>query len=214
MADIQNVTLAGGVTVGASVDMMISPAAAYGLGMLGCTACFLGYRYLTPFMAKRMKIQDQCGILNLHGLTGLISSTAGICAILLAKEETYGPSMYQVFTHRAPPEGDPRLLELQMLIPGLKPGLGRSAEQQALYQVAAIFATIGASAAGGVLTGLVMKLPFMENPSDEDCFNDELFFDMPSDFNRLEEVQGPNGSDEKIEMTTNNKALNDKDFKV
>lgn len=161
MADIQNVTLAGGVTVGASVDMMISPVAAYALGVMGCTACFFGYKYLTPFMARRMRIQDQCGIHNLHGLTGLISSTAGICAILLATEETYGPSMYQIFSHRAPPEGDPKLLELQSLIPGLKAGLGRTAKEQALYQVAAIFSTIAAASVGGLLTGLVMKMPFM-----------------------------------------------------
>lgn len=184
MADIQNVTLAGGVTVGASVDMMISPVAAYVLGIMGCTACFFGYRYLTPFMARHMRIQDQCGIHNLHGLTGLISSTAGICGILLATEETYGPSMYQIFSHRAPPAGDPKLLELQKLIPGLKPGLGRSAQEQALYQVAAIFATIAASAVGGLLTGMVIKLPFMASPSDKDCFDDDLFFDVPSDFDR------------------------------
>ncbi|KAG7280508.1 hypothetical protein CRUP_022038 [Coryphaenoides rupestris] len=183
MADIQNVTLAGGVTVGASVDMMISPATAYGLGVLGCTACFLGYRYLTPFLAQRLRIQDQCGIHNLHGLTGLISSTAGICAILLATEETYGPSMYEIFTHRAPPEGDIRLQELQQLIPGLKPGLGRSGQEQALYQVAAIFSTIAAAAVGGILTGFILKLPFLASPKDKDCFDDELFFDMPSDFN-------------------------------
>ncbi|XP_058487795.1 rh50-like protein [Solea solea] len=182
MADIQNVTLAGGVTVGASVDMMISPVAAYALGIMGCTACFFGYRYLTPFLARRMRIQDQCGIHNLHGLTGLISSTAGICAILLANEETYGPSMYQIFSHRAPPVGDPKLLELQRLIPGLKPGLGRTAEEQALYQVAAIFSTIAAATVGGLLTGLVMKLPVMASPTDEDCFDDMLFFDTPSDF--------------------------------
>ncbi|XP_043977829.1 ammonium transporter Rh type B-like [Gambusia affinis] len=182
MADIQNVTLAGGVTVGASVDMMISPVAAYALGIIGCTACFFGYKYLTPFLAQRLRIQDQCGIHNLHGLTGLISSTAGICAILMATEDTYGPSMYQIFSHRAPPEGDPKLLELQKLIPGLKPGLGRTAQQQALFQVAAVFATIAAAAAGGLLTGLVMKLPFMASPSDENCFDDELFFDVPSNF--------------------------------
>lgn len=182
MADIQNVTLAGGVTVGASVDMMISPAASYALGIMGCTACFFGYKYLTPFMARRMRIQDQCGIHNLHGLTGLISSTAGICAILLASEETYGPSLYEIFTHRAPPEGDPKLAELQQLIPGLKPGLGRTAKEQALFQLAAIFATIAVSAIGGVLTGLVMKLNCMASPSDEDCFDDALFLDVPTDF--------------------------------
>uniref|UniRef100_A0A673C018 Ammonium transporter AmtB-like domain-containing protein n=1 Tax=Sphaeramia orbicularis TaxID=375764 RepID=A0A673C018_9TELE len=206
MADIQNVTLAGGVTVGASVDMMISPAAAYALGIMGCTACFLGYKYLTPFLARRMRIQDQCGIHNLHGLTGLISSTAGICAILLATEETYGPSMYQIFSHRAPPEGDPKLLELQQLIPGLKPGLGRTAQEQALYQLAAIFSTIAASFIGGLLTGMVMKLPVMALPSDEDCFDDELFFDMPSDFDIVEMLKTPSSLDDKGQsMSMNSK---------
>lgn len=200
MADIQNVTLAGGVTVGASVDMMISPVAAYALGVMGCTACFFGYRYLTPFLANRMRIQDQCGIHNLHGLTGLISSTAGIVAILLATEETYGPSMYQIFSHRAPPEGDPKLLELQQLIPGLKPGLGRTAQEQALHQVAAIAATIAAAAIGGLLTGMVMKLSFMASPSDKDCFDDEVFFDMPSDFDSLEMLKSPMSSETKGQM--------------
>ncbi|KAF6735714.1 Ammonium transporter Rh type B [Oryzias melastigma] len=197
MADIQNVTLAGGVTVGASVDMMISPVAAYALGVMGCTACFLGYKYMTPFLAQRMRIQDQCGIHNLHGLTGLISSIAGICAILLATEETYGPSMYQIFSHRAPPEGDPKLLELQKLIPGLKPGLGRTARDQALYQLAAIVSTIAASAARGVFTGLIMKLQFLASPSDEDCFDDQLFFDVPSDFASIEELKSAAISNEK-----------------
>ncbi|XP_042563689.1 ammonium transporter Rh type B-like [Clupea harengus] len=203
MADVQNVTLAGGVTVGASVDMMISPAAAYALGVIGCTACMLGYKYLTPFLARRLRIQDQCGIHNLHGLTGLISCLAGICAILLASEETYGPSMYQIFAHRAPMEGDPKLLELQKLIPGLKPGLGRTGQVQALYQVAAIFSTITAAAIGGVLTGLVMKLPFLAPISDDFCFEDELFFDMPSDYESLttglEKEKGPfNEEDSKV----------------
>nr|XP_061841447.1 ammonium transporter Rh type B-like [Nerophis lumbriciformis] len=189
MADIQNVTLAGGVTVGASVDMMISPSAAYALGIMGCTACFLGYKYLSPFLARHMKIQDQCGIHNLHGLTGLISSTAGICAILMATEERYGPSMYQIFSHRAPPEGDPKLLELQQLIPGLKPGLGRTAQEQALFQVAAIFSTIAASTVGGLLTGLVLKLPCLASPADEDCFDDEVFFDLPSDVSQVKMIK-------------------------
>ncbi|XP_035244899.1 rh50-like protein [Anguilla rostrata] len=182
LADIQNVTLAGGVTVGASVDMMISPAAAFALGVMGCVACMLGYKYLTPFLARRFRIQDQCGIHNLHGLTGLISCLAGICAILLATEETYGPSLYQTFAYRAPPEGDPRLLELQALIPGLKPGLGRSAKQQAVYQVAAIFSTISLAVLGGIVTGFVLKLPFLASPSDEWCYDDEVFFEVPSDF--------------------------------
>lgn len=186
MADVQNVTLAGGVTVGASVDMMISPGAAYGLGIMGCIACMLGYKYLSPFLARRLRIQDQCGIHNLHGLTGLISSLAGICAILLASEETYGPSLYQTFSHRAPKEGDPQLEELQKLIPDLEAGLGRSAQEQALFQLAAVFGTIAASAVGGFLTGAILKLPYLASPTDENCFDDELFFDVPQEYNQQE----------------------------
>lgn len=182
MADVQNVTLAGGVTVGASVDMMISPAAAYVLGMMGCTACMLGYKYLTPFLARRLRIQDQCGIHNLHGLTGLISCAAGICAILMANTEVYGPSLYEIFNHRAPAEGDSQLQELQMLVPGLQPGLGRTAREQALFQVAAVFSTIGASALGGIVTGFVLKMPYLAPPSDDLCFDDQLFFEVPPDY--------------------------------
>lgn len=181
MADVQNVTLAGGVTVGASVDMMISPVAAYVLGMLGGTACMLGYKYLSPFLAKRLRVQDQCGIHNLHGLTGLISSLAAICAILLASDEVYGPSLYQTFSHRAPPVGDPRLGELQKLIPELKPGLGRTAQEQALYQVAALGSTIAIAIVGGLLTGLVLRLPYLASPNDVFCFDDEPFFNVPPD---------------------------------
>ncbi|XP_054464745.1 ammonium transporter Rh type B-A-like [Anoplopoma fimbria] len=188
MADVQNVTLAGGVTVGATVDMMISPAAAYSLGIMGCTACMLGYKYLTPVLARHFRIQDQCGIHNLHGLTGLISCTAGICAILMANEETYGPSFYEIFSHRAPVEGDPKLQELQMLIPGLKPGLGRTAREQALYQVAAVFSTIGVSALGGVLTGFVLKMKCFAPPPDNFCFDDELFFEFPLDYDSPPEL--------------------------
>ncbi|KAM9830183.1 rh50-like protein [Syngnathus typhle] len=179
MADIQNVTLAGGVTVGASVDMMISPAGAYVLGMLGSIACMLGYKYLSPLLARRFRIQDQCGIHNLHGLTGLISCAAGIFAIMMASEEVYGPSLYDTFRHRAPKEGDPKLLELQALIPGLQPGLGRSAQEQALFQVVAIFSTIAAAAIGGIITGLVLKIPYLTSPSDDLCFDDRVYFDVP-----------------------------------
>ena len=161
---------------------MISPAAAYALGMMGCVACMLGYKYLSPFLARHCRIQDQCGIHNLHGLTGLISCAAGICAILMADEDVYGPSLYEIFTHRAPAEGDPKLKELQMLIPGLRSGLGRTAREQALFQVAAMVSTIGLSALGGILTGYVLRLPYLAPPSDDYCFDDELFFEVPRDY--------------------------------
>ncbi|XP_076023361.1 rh50-like protein [Genypterus blacodes] len=203
MADVQNVTLAGGVTVGASVDMMISPACAYALGMAGCTACMLGYKYLSPFLARRLRIQDECGIHNLHGLTGLISCTAGIVAILLASEEVYGPSMYEIFTHRAPVAGDPKLIELQKLIPGIKPGLGRTAQEQALFQVAAVLSTIAVSGMGGILTGFVLKLPYLAPPADDFCFDDGLFFDVPPHYDSPLKLNNMVATDDSTTSCTN-----------
>lgn len=171
MADVQNVTLAGGVAVGTSVDMMISPAVAYALGMAGATACMPGFKYLTPFLAQRCRIQDQCGIHNLHGLTGLISCAAGY-APSFGQVIMYGPSLYELFAHRAPVADDPKLVNLQQFIPGA-PGLGRTAQEQALFQARRVSVT------GGV--GFVLRQPVLPAPSDEFCFDDELFFDVPHD---------------------------------
>jgi hypothetical protein len=74
-------------------------------------------------------------------------------------------------------EGDPKLLELQELIPGLQPGLGRSAREQALYQMAAVFSTMGVATLGGILTGFV-------------CFDDELFFNVPPHYDCLMALNG------------------------
>ncbi|KAK5923880.1 hypothetical protein CgunFtcFv8_000808 [Champsocephalus gunnari] len=82
----------------------------------------------------------------------------------------------------APVEGDPKLHKLQILIPGLQPGLGRTAREQALFQVAAVFSTIGVSTLGGILTGFVLKLPYLAPPSDVFCFDDQLFFEVPPDY--------------------------------
>lgn len=49
-----------GLAVGASLVMMISPAATYAPGMMGCTVCMLGYRYLSHLLARRLWMQDKC----------------------------------------------------------------------------------------------------------------------------------------------------------
>ncbi|XP_043946495.1 ammonium transporter Rh type A-like [Protopterus annectens] len=179
MAHIQNATLAGGVAIGAVADMMISPAGAITLGCLGGMACTLGFEYLTPFLAKKLKIQDQCGINNLHGIPGIISAIAGIVCILLSSEENYGLSLYETFPHMSPQVDDPRLQELLHDFPALKAGFGRRASDQALYQAAALAVTIATALVGGCLTGYTMKIPFLTQPTDDQCFSDEPYFKVP-----------------------------------
>lgn len=179
MAHIQNATLAGGVAIGAVADMMISPFGAIVLGCLGGMACTLGFEYLTPFLAKKLKIQDQCGINNLHGIPGVISAIGGIVCILLSSEENYGLSLYETFPYRSPQVNDLKLQELLHNFPALKAGFGRSASDQALYQAAALGVTFATSLIGGCLTGYAMKISFLAQPRDDQCFNDEQYFKVP-----------------------------------
>lgn len=81
---LQNGSLAGGVAIGAVADMHITPAAALALGSLSSLLCILGFQFLTPLLAKKLALQDRCGIHNLHGLPGILGAVASTVAALLA----------------------------------------------------------------------------------------------------------------------------------
>uniref|UniRef100_A0A8C6VIP5 Ammonium transporter AmtB-like domain-containing protein n=1 Tax=Naja naja TaxID=35670 RepID=A0A8C6VIP5_NAJNA len=132
MGHLQNATLAGGVAIGTVADMAINPGGAFLLGILSSLACILGFKYMTPFLANKLRIQDQCGIHNLHGLPGIIGAVAGIATILL----------------------------------------------QALFQAVGLGVSVIISLVGGYLTGLLLKLPFLAQPPDQFCFDDELYFQI------------------------------------
>ncbi len=60
-----------------------------------------------------------------------------------------------------------------------------------------MFGTIAVAAVGGLLTGVVLKLPYLASPCDEKCFDDELFFNVPPDYNC---VNGPVFSERQIKL--------------
>ncbi|XP_054835340.1 ammonium transporter Rh type A-like [Eublepharis macularius] len=172
MSHLQNATLAGGVAIGAVADMAITPAGASVLGIVSSLACILGFKYMTPFLATKIHLQDQCGIHNLHGLPGIIGAVGGIVAILWIPDEAYGLRLHQVFPPHAPPLGNISMAETTS--EGQE--LGRTASQQALYQAAGLGVSFVVSLVGGYLTGLVLKLPFLAQPPDDLCFDDALYF--------------------------------------
>ncbi|XP_062835140.1 ammonium transporter Rh type A-like [Anolis carolinensis] len=173
VAHLQNATLAGGVAIGAVANMAITPAGAFILGIISSLVCILGFKYMTPFLATKVRIQDQCGIHNLHGLPGLIGAVGGIIAILLVPDEAYGHQLYQVFPPRAPP-----LRNITMEATSVGENLARSASQQALFQAAGLGVSFLMSLLGGFLTGLLLKLPFLAQPPDHLCFDDSLYFQI------------------------------------
>uniref|UniRef100_A0A8B9SAT1 Ammonium transporter Rh type A n=1 Tax=Apteryx owenii TaxID=8824 RepID=A0A8B9SAT1_APTOW len=155
MVLIQNATLAGGVAVGTCADMSIYPFAAMCIGSIAGIISVLGFKFLTPFMASKLNIQDTCGVHNLHGLPGILGGIAGIIVTAVRKEIRA--------TARFTPD----------------------------MQAAALGSTIAIALAGGILTGGILKLPFLGQASDQNCFDDSVYWEVPEE-EKLYEIHSNN----------------------
>lgn len=168
---IQNSTLAGGVVMGVSADMIVTPVGAIICGFCVGIISVLGYRFVTPILSNKLGIQDICGVHNLHGMPGVSSCIVGIFACLGATVTSYN-SEYDIF------------------IP-LK-----NSNQQAGIQTASLFITLGIAIFGGTITGILMKKGWaMGGIIKSDFFNDRTFWNLPSDYDfvidKEEEPAGP-----------------------
>eukprot|EP01113_Clastostelium_recurvatum_P020783 TRINITY_DN245_c0_g2_i1.p1 TRINITY_DN245_c0_g2~~TRINITY_DN245_c0_g2_i1.p1 ORF type:complete len:504 (+),score=76.29 TRINITY_DN245_c0_g2_i1:180-1691(+) len=159
MVHVQNSTLSGGVAMGVAAHIDISIAGAFGTGLFTGAVSVLGYHFLTPFLARRFSLQDTCGIINLHGIPGLISSLAGVFAALRAIND---PSKYE-----------PAEFAILFL----------AGDDQAKRQAAATFISIGIPLVGGILTGILLKyVGRLNDIGPNDWFNDRMFWEIPSDY--------------------------------
>ncbi|XP_004696423.1 ammonium transporter Rh type A [Echinops telfairi] len=136
MVHIQNATLAGGVAVGTCADMEIDPYGAMIIGSISGIISVLGFKFLTPLIARKLRIHDTCGVHNLHGLPGLIGGIAGI--VVLAND----PS-------------------------------------KRIMQGYALGTSILSAIVGGLITGLILKIPIWGQPSDQDCYDDSVYWEVP-----------------------------------
>ena len=79
IADMANASLAGGVCIGATCNLVSAPGA-FGIGLLAGGLCAVGYVRVQPWLQDRLGIVDTCGVHNLHGMPGLLG---GLLAILV-----------------------------------------------------------------------------------------------------------------------------------
>lgn len=80
LADMANAALAGGVSIGATCNI-VSPAVAFGIGALAGALCVAGYVFVQPALLARFKIVDTCGVHNLHGMPGLLGGLIAVVAV-------------------------------------------------------------------------------------------------------------------------------------
>eukprot|EP00122_Pirum_gemmata_P001243 Pgem_evm1s1110 len=191
MVDIQNATLAGGVAVGSSADLVIESWGAILIGAIAGIISVLGYVYISPFLEKYIGLHDTCGVHNLHGMPGILGGIAGTFSSLIAGDTAYGVSIGKVFPARAPSNAT----EAQLL--GLEPGKDRSAGEQAGYQFAALVVTLLAAVLGGLVVGWIAKFSFFEPP--QQVFHDHVYWEVPQDIEDELEAEASVSSN-KIEM--------------
>lgn len=198
MVSIQNATLAGGVAVGSSSDLVIQPGGAIVVGLVAGIVSVFGYEYVQPYLARRFGLHDTCGVHNLHGMPGIIGALGGAISAAQASSTVYGESIGRVFPMRA--TDNATLAAIQ----GVSVGENRSAAEQAAVQVYALLITLGFSLAGGALTGFVIKMPCLL-PGREDqkapwCkigasiddslwYNDEHHWEVPEEDEELDEAE-------------------------
>ena len=135
MEDILNATLAGGVAVGSSADLVIGPYASLIIGAIAGSLSVIGYVHIQPYLERKFNIHDTCGVHNLHGLPGIIGGISGFISASVVSDSVYGDSITDVFPGRD----------------------GRTAAEQGAFQLLTLIVTLVMSIGGGILTGLILN---------------------------------------------------------
>ncbi|NXS24617.1 RHBGB protein, partial [Mystacornis crossleyi] len=133
MVQIQDATLAGMAVMGMAGEMLVTPFGALIAGFLAGLISPLGFRFFTPVLRSRLKIQDTCGVHNVHGLPGILGALLGTLLTLLATADTFGD-------------------RLELVFPLMAQG-SRTVTDQAFIQFSALPLTLLLAALGGCLTG-------------------------------------------------------------
>lgn len=97
MEIVLNSSIAGGVAIGASADIIVMPFGAMLVGFVAGTVSAFGYGYLSKFLQNKIYLHDSCGVHNLHGMPGIIG---GLTSAIIASRggDNFGDNYYNQFT--------------------------------------------------------------------------------------------------------------------
>jgi ammonium transporter Rh len=139
MEHILNATLAGGVLVGASADIIVQPWISFLFGLAAGILSLCGFEYIGPWLDKKFDLHDTCGVNSLHGMTGILGTLLSSFLVGFVKVEDYGKESFKE------------------LFPLIAKGQ-RSAAVQAAYTLAGLATVFGLAVFAGSLTGLLLKI--------------------------------------------------------
>lgn len=167
MEVLLNATLAGGVAVGSASDLVVTASVAQLIGGAAGIVSAWGFVKLGPWLQEKIGLHDTCGVHNLHGLPGIMGGVIGSLSAALSGSANAFDEAAQKATFKAMADG-------------------RSAQEQGMYQLAALGVTLGLAIFGGAASGfLVSNCCAPAHLFDDEEHFEEVEFDVP-----LEDVAG------------------------
>jgi ammonium transporter Rh len=132
MEIVLNATLAGGVIIGATADVIVSPGVAMAVGGFGGLISAIGFTHLQAYAREHWNLHDTCGVLSLHGMPGFFGGV--ISAILAAV-------MNQTYDSKDTLKDQFGMMNIH------------TTGSQCGYQFATLFVTVGIALFGGLFAG-------------------------------------------------------------
>lgn len=88
-----NATLAGGVAVGTSADLICDPWAAVLVGMVGGFVSSVFFSKIGPWLSdSKLGLADTCGVNSLHGIPGILGAVTSMFVLMsLAGKDYFKP---------------------------------------------------------------------------------------------------------------------------
>lgn len=90
VTDVQSATLAGGVAMAASADMIISPTICLLIGGLAGISSVLAHVYIEPWLRSKFFLTDECRAFNIHGVPAIIGAIFAAILAYSASLDLYG----------------------------------------------------------------------------------------------------------------------------
>lgn len=151
MAVVINATMAGGVAIGTTSDLVVNGAFAMLIGGLGGIISAAGIHHMGSALQKSIGLHDTGGVQYVHGLPGIFAGIVG--AIVAASCESAFDYNNAAIAATFPAIAD-----------------GRTFGNQAAYQIYALLITLAISIVGGTFSGFIASRIFRV---DEDFFFDD-----------------------------------------
>jgi len=155
---VLNATLAGGVMMGSSCDMIVSPFISLCVGFVAGTISTLGFQFGPRIVYGYLKLHDTCGVFYLHFIPGILGGLLSGLIAGVSEAKLYGPDLNNVYSM-------------------MGPGHSRGHSVQGGIQIAALATTLGIGAVTGALTGAILRIPWIWN-EPKVFFHDREYFEF------------------------------------